>query len=160
MDDLPYKQFKIRAFRNSDLDAVMGMERACFPKHIAWTRAQYENILYDPELVFFVAYDGSTLAGSAFAFVNCGPDENETWFNGNVVGKQYRRQGLGREFVKLRLVVGALSGDESACVHIPVSNKASIAMHRVMGFEGHDRIRKYYGDVEDALCMRKVIKRW
>jgi ribosomal protein S18 acetylase RimI-like enzyme len=144
----------VRPFdKELDFDAVMEMEVDCFPPEEAWNRRQYEKILDDPNLYFRVAYDGAVLAGSTFAFVNQGDDEDTTHLDGMVVGKAYRRRGLGRQFTLMRLDAGRRAGDRQAIVEVGVDNPASISLLQSVGFKEYGRFPGYYKGVKDALLL-------
>ena len=144
----------IRPFnRETDLEDVLKMEHEEFQPYEAWSREQYEAILDDPKLYFMVAYDGDTLAGNTFAFVNQGDDKDITHLDNNVVGKSYRRRGLGTCFTEMRLQAGRDAGDKKAIVEVAEDNMPSILLLQSAGFTVYGRFPKYYKNKVDAILM-------
>lgn len=143
---LPFRKYR-------DLDAILEMEVDCFPPEERWTRMQYEKILDDPNLYFRVAYFGTALVGSTFAFVNQGDDQDTTHLDGMAVSKTYRRRGLGKRFTLMRLDAGRLAGDRQAIVEVGVDNIASIRLLQSIGFKEYGRFPGYYKGVKDAILM-------
>jgi len=148
----------IRTFKgHEDLDIVLELERICFPE-TGWSREEYEEIIDDPNLVFYMVFDSpeeNILIADCFAFVNIG---GETHFNSNSVHPDYRRMGLGGLMIKLREAAGRLAGDKKVKVEMSVNNKSSIAMHKKYGYKPTGVIIiEYYRNGDDAMQMEKEL---
>lgn len=139
--------------KERDFKAVLKMEAEEFQPYEAWDREQYERILENPDLYFVVAYHGKTLAGNTFAFVNQGDDRDTTHLDNNVVGKAFRRRGLGKMFTLMRLDAGRNAGDRQAIVEVAEDNVPSINLLKGVGFKEYGRFPGYYKGVKDAILM-------
>ena len=148
----------VRHFKgHDDLDMIVDFEELCFPDY-GWSRGEYEDIVDDPDLVFFLVFDNeqeNQLIAYGFGFKNQG---EEFWFNGNAVHPDYRRKGLGHLMIHMREVAAKLAGDRRILVEMSTVNHSSIAMHKKAGFKPTGEIvKEYYRNGEDALKMEKEL---
>jgi len=148
----------IRHFEgHKDLDVLVEFEDLCFPNY-GWSRSEYEDIIGDPDLVFFMVFESEEekqIIAYGFGFKNQG---DEFWFNGNAVHPDFRRKGLGNLMIALREVAARVAGDKRISVEMSTINHSSIAMHKKAGFKPTGEIvEKYYRNGEDALKMEKEL---
>jgi ribosomal protein S18 acetylase RimI-like enzyme len=143
--------------KETDFEDVLKMEKECFKSYETWDRIQYEEILDDPNLFFWVAYDEDVLVGNTFAFVNQGDDKDTTHLDNNVVSPLYRRKGIGRQFTEMRLEAGRRAGDRQAIVEVAINNHNSISLLRSVGFKRYGVFPGYYKGQKDAILMHMYL---
>lgn len=66
-----------------------------------------------------------------------------------------RRQGLGAELLGTAMQTALLHGATEMFLEVAAGNTAALALYRAAGFVEVGRRRHYYGDVNDALVLRR-----
>jgi len=147
------ERVRLRAMREEDLDAVLAIERDCFPS--PWTR---ENFLYEIRLnraaANWVLVEGDLVVGYACVWF-LGP---ELQINNLAVSRDKRRRGLGRRLLLALLARARELGCRKALLEVRPSNRAARALYREHGFVEVGRRKNYYAaEGEDAILLERVV---
>jgi ribosomal-protein-alanine N-acetyltransferase len=143
---------RVRDFRASDIDAVMGIQQHSVTAS-AWTREHYLVITKrqnDRRHALVIEEDGEV---GGFII---GSKIGDEWEIENVAVKpDARRRGLGShlvgEFINLAKVIGA----KAIFLEVRESNRAAKALYEKWAFTEEGRRKAYYTDPEeDALVLK------
>jgi N6-L-threonylcarbamoyladenine synthase len=139
---------RVRDMNADDLDAVLSIERECFPQ--PWTRAMLAEELWQGLGWRRVAVDED---GRVVGYLlgRMYPDE---WHLMNLaVTSGRRRQGLGRHLLR-HFVQAAKAEGRTVMLEVREHNDTAIGLYESLGFERIALRRNYYTDThEDALIM-------
>lgn len=140
--------------RAGDLDAVLEIEGASFPK--PWSRRQFESELANPvsvQLLLEISRGGSYKAAGYTVFWVI---HGEAHILNIAVHPELRRLGLGRKLLTEAIDWMQGRGVYEVYLEVRKSNAAAITLYRSMGFEAIFERKNYYGD-EDAIVMRLLL---
>lgn len=141
--------FTIRNAAQSDLDALVELERSCFS--VPWTREQLKCELPDVRHEFLVAEgeDGSLLGYVAMMTVL---DEGD--ISNVAVAPAARRRGIARALVAHMLQLAQRRELSFVTLEVREHNDGAIALYQQAGFVPVGRRRGYYERPrEDAILM-------
>lgn len=144
---------RIRAAVAGDMDALLSLEKACYPPREAYGRAEYAHALRRAHAVNLVAEDAGRVVGFAGAFLHDGPRIGHV-FTLNV-HPDARRAGLGRRLLGEVERAMAAAGMRTAVLEVGVRNKPAQALYAGAGYEVFEKAPRYYATGEDALRMAK-----
>jgi ribosomal-protein-alanine N-acetyltransferase len=147
------ERVRLRGMREDDLDAVLLIERDCFPS--PWSR---ENFLYEVRLnraaANWVLEQGDVILGYACVWF-LGP---ELKINNLAIRRDQRRRGLGDRMLLALLARARELGCETAQLEVRPSNRAALALYRKHGFVEVGRRKNYYRvEGEDAILLERAI---
>ena len=76
------------------------------------------------------------------------------------VMRTHRRLGIAKKLMKSSMQHMAAEYRASSCsLHVRCGNKAAVNLYRAsLGFEVEKTVKGYYGDGEDAMCMRSALQ--
>jgi ribosomal-protein-alanine N-acetyltransferase len=139
---------RIRRFRLADLDRLLEIEHAAFPK-AAYSRDLFLELHRDCASLFFVAIRGRSLAGYSVACTRLPRAE----LISIAVDPRFRRTGVAQALLgrTIRRVRHAGAGRLSLMVR--ARNTAAIALYRNFGFRRKGRVARYYENGEDGVRM-------
>lgn len=136
----------IRKFTNSDLDAILRIEKEAFPKspYNSFVFSYYAETYPDNFLVYKYDDTGKGLS-EIVGYIIFYPQGHIVSI---AVHSAYRRRGIGTELVAevLKRTKGVAS------VEVRASNEVAKTFYKHLGFSLRTIIPRYYGD-EDALVM-------
>ena len=139
----------IRPMKDSDIDAVLEVERFAFVT--PWSRSAFEQELNDNQLArYFVVENNDTVIGYAGMWLVIG----EAHITNIAVQADYRRLGVGR-LLMLHLINYACGlGIGSMTLEVRVSNDAARKLYASLGFQEKGLRKNYYSEThEDALVL-------
>jgi [ribosomal protein S18]-alanine N-acetyltransferase len=150
--------WRLRAVRREDFDALYALDQVCFAPGIAWSKAEMHYFLKHPSN-FAVVAEGEKPGIAGFAIA--GTQRR----GGKVVGRlitidvraEARRQRLGHalmEAVEERL---RAAGATAVVLEVAVDNLSAQAFYERHGFARTGRIPSYYLGKIDALAMEKAL---
>ncbi len=157
------KSYQIRQFRESDLDTVIKINRACLPEN--YPSFFFLSIFYKYPKSFLVAvHNDNTICGYCMWRVEKGLSNFALrWTKkGHLVSiavlEAYRRQGIGEAL----LLKGMQSmkedyGASEFILEVRISNSSAIALYEKHGFQKIKTLSGYYRDGENAYLMAKRI---
>lgn len=141
---------QVALLQEKDLNDVWNLEQICFPDD-PWSLASFASEMENPYSVFLVAreegsgkvvgYGGAWMATDVADVTNLGVDP------------AYRREGIGRQLLRLLIRIALQKGMEAITLEVRQSNMAAQGLYLAEGFI-HVGVRKgYYRDREDAVLM-------
>ncbi|KAH6909812.1 acyl-CoA N-acyltransferase [Coprinopsis sp. MPI-PUGE-AT-0042] len=151
--------------RPARVDDLMGMQAANLqnlPENYAMKFWVYHAMTW-PQISFVAEDEKGRIVGYVLAKIEEVGEENDT-VHGHVnsisVLRTCRRLGLAKKLMLLsQEAMSEIYGAEYVSLHVRKSNKAAIGLYRdTLGFEVAKVEKKYYGDGEDALSMKLVMK--
>lgn len=100
------------------------------------------------------AQDGGRVV--AFAIISCVVDESELY--AIAVHPSARRRGIARSLLEVALLSARARGATIMHLEVRASNRPARTFYSVEGFEESGLRPRYYGDGEDAILMRRIIR--
>lgn len=140
----------IRAMRWWDIEAVVELERECFPND-TWSVEQFWHELAQPTRRYFVAVDDVHIAGYAGVFVAAPDSDVQTL----AVGTRFRGQGTARALMDALVTSAHEAGATSMLLEVRADNHNALRLYRSLSFEEISHRRSYYPDGTDAVIMRR-----
>jgi ribosomal-protein-alanine N-acetyltransferase len=150
---------RLRSFQMRDLAELHLLDQVCFPREIAYSRAELQYFLTHPKcscwiaeqpedkLAGFVIFERATRHGRPAGHIvtlDVDPDE--------------RRRGLGTLLMQTAEEQMKQEGAGVLSLEVAENNAAARQFYRSLGFVTRGRIAKYYGGKVDAEVMEKVIE--
>ena len=144
----------IRPLCEADLDAILRIERRCFPE--PWTRGMFRQELAAEGLShFFVMMEGDRIVAYGGYWVQV----DEAHITNLAVVPERRRRGYGARVVRFLLREAASRGLVAAYLEVRSSNEAAQALYKGFGFERVGLRRRYYAQTgEDAIVMMAALE--
>jgi ribosomal-protein-alanine N-acetyltransferase len=146
-------KFQIRPAQQSDLDAIVALERAT-ENAPHWPRSAYAAILDDPASprCLIVAQAGDELAGFAVGLIH---PATAAELESVVVAATFRRSGVGRALCTAILDWSRSQGATEVILEVRAASTGAIALYAGLGFALAGQRPRYYRDPEDdAVLMR------
>ncbi len=141
----------IRPMTESDLDAVLVIERASFST--PWSREHFLHELDAPYSFPFVALIDGDVAG----YVCLMSLFEEAQILDIAVNPQKRGRGVARALMEQAFSVAREKGAEVMALEVRSSNVAAINLYERLGFVRTGTRRGYYEGTEDAVLMEKSL---
>ena len=139
---------RIRRFRLADLDRLMEIERAAFPK-AAYPRDLFLELHHDCGDFFLVALRGESLAGYSVSCTRLPRAE----LISIAVHPRFRRAGVAQALLRRTLARLRQAGAARLSLIVRVRNAGAIALYRDFGFRPTGRVARYYENGEDGVRM-------
>jgi len=157
------KNFALRQFTPTDLEAVMNINRVCLPEnYAAFFFMDTFNTL--PE-TFVVADFQGRVAGYIMCRMEHGfSDLRKLRFakKGHIISvavlPEYRKQGMGFSLVEQALMALSTLDADECYLEVRTTNYPAIDLYKKMGFEITRTIPRYYFDGSDANVMTKALR--
>jgi ribosomal-protein-alanine N-acetyltransferase len=149
---------RLRSFKQQDLAGLHKLDQVCFPREIAYTKAELRYFLTHPRCSCWIAEHGeSKLAG----FVIVERASRNGRLTGHIVtldvNPAERRRGLGTLLMQTAEEQMKEEGAGAMSLEVAESNSVAREFYRRLGFATVGRISKYYAGRVDAEVMEKVI---
>jgi len=144
--------FRIRRFRRSDLDRLMEIERAAFPK-AAYPRDLFLELHRDCGSVFFVASRGASLAGYSVTCTRLPYAE----LISIAVDPRFRRGGVAQALLRRTISRLRRAGATRLSLMVRVRNAGALALYGSFGFRRTGKVARYYENGEDGVRMALVL---
>ena len=139
---------RLRPFRLADLDRLLEIERASFPK-AAYPRDLFLELARDCGRLFFVAARGRALAGY---IVTCTRGVRAELVS-IAVDPRFRRMGVAQALLVDTIARLRRSGIATLGLTVRVRNRRAIALYRAFRFRRTAKIPGYYENGEDGVRM-------
>ena len=141
---------ELRDAAAEDLDALLALERSCFPD--PWVREMFADELACPDSVFLVAVEETRLLG--FVILRLAGPEGEVY---NIaVAPEIRGRGIGRRLLQSALDRAERKGTRLVFLEVREGNLPAQALYRSLGFRPVGLRKKYYEmPVENAVVMAR-----
>lgn len=131
----------------ADLDAVLEIEQASFPR--PWTREHFSYEVHTPACFPMVAMVEGSLAGYICPMLVL----DEGHILDVAVSPQMRGRGIGRLLVERALLDCRERGAAFVSLEVRRSNDSAISLYRAIGFAETGIRKRYYENGEDAVLM-------
>lgn len=149
---------QLRSFQTGDLAALHQLDHACFPRGIAYSKAELQYFLTHPNCSCWIAEQPeSKLAGFVIierARRNGRPAGHIVTLD---VDPAERRRGLGTLLMQTAEEQLKQEGAGVMSLEVAENNAAARQFYHGLGFVTRGRIAKYYGGRVDAEVMEKAI---
>ena len=143
------EQIVVRAMRQTDLDAVMAIERVAYP--FPWTAGIFKDCIKVGHQCRVAEVDG-VVCGYLVSMAAMG----EGHILNLCVAPQWRGRGIGRRLMDVFAGDAAECGVQTLFLEVRPSNIAAIALYKSIGFNEIGRRQGYYPaheGREDAVVM-------
>ena len=137
----------LRPMTEADLDAVLAIEQACFPR--AWTRQHFLSELASPHATTVVAEQDGRLAG--YLCMNVLLDEAEIL--DVAVDPSLQRSGIGAALVGWACDEAGRRGAAVVRLEVRATSQPAIALYERFGFVRSGLRKAYYENGIDAVLM-------
>ncbi len=142
-----------RAF-TEDLEGLAKIEKE-YPEYPAWglmgLKAEFEN----KHSVTLVAEED----GGARGFINFWILPPSIQLNGIVVSREYRRNKIASELMSKMLEYAKKNSCLGIDLEVNIKNEAAISFYNKMDFKKVGQRLKFYNGKDDAILMKRQIKR-
>ena len=138
----------IRRFRLADLDRLLEIERAAFPK-AAYPRDLFLELYDDCAPLFFVALRGRSIAGYSVTCVRLPRAE----LISIAVDPRHRRLGVAQALMKRTLARLRQARAVRLTLMVRAKNRGALALYADFGFRRTGRVAGYYENGEDGVRM-------
>lgn len=148
---------KIAPARFADSEVLAEMARTMIEHGLphSWTAARIEGQMHDPESSVITARDGRRLAGfAAMQFL-----DEHSHLTLLAVRGAYRQRGVGRALVEWLEACARMAGIFEVRLELRVTNRTARAFYERLGFRECGIRYAYYAGVEDAIRMRRDLRR-
>lgn len=143
---------KFREFTAIDLVSATAMEKVVYGKS-GWSAAQFkEEFAKAPKNAYYIAAEsnGELIGYAGIYFLSEFADIHTI-----TVSPEYRRKGIGREFLKRLINWARVKKAESIMLEVRVGNEEALPLYLENGFTEISRRQNYYGPGLTAIIMRK-----
>ncbi len=140
----------IRAFRPSDLDRIMKIERAAFSRE-AYTRKMFLQLYRECADLFVVAKRARRIA----AYMSTCADSNQAELISIAVDPKRRKLGLGSALMRHTLAALKVRKVRRVVLMVRIDNTEAVRFYRRFGFTRLRTVPGYYEDGGAAYSMRK-----
>lgn len=148
---LPFPEIQVDYMQESDLPAVMEIERGSFS--CPWEEAAFrEGLRQGNRYVYFLV---TRHHQNPIAFINFWIVEDEAHIANFAVSPDYRNRGVGKYLFAESLIYVRKLGGDHVSLEVRVSNIPAQQLYRQFGFQIVDIRKKYYMDNrEDAYVFQ------
>jgi N6-L-threonylcarbamoyladenine synthase len=147
------KAWAIRIATESDLEAIMAIERDCFITD-AWPQDSMYEELVGAERYYIVAYENETIIGYAGLAKN--PVAGQGDIQTIAVAVEHRGRGLGRDLMNALLTEAKRAGLRQVFLEVRADNDSAQSLYRSLGFE-QIRIRPRYYQPDDVDAVEMLL---
>jgi [ribosomal protein S18]-alanine N-acetyltransferase len=151
---MPASEAILRPYRPSDFESLLAIDKACFPKSIAYGRREMKMYLQAEGAYCFVA----EFPGSVAGFIVTERARDLAHVITLDVLEQYRRQSIGSRLLEAAEQEAASCGVTGIYLETATTNQAAIALWKKRGYRQLDTLRDYYGRGQNAYEMLKRLE--
>ena len=141
---------KISFATNSDLDAIIQIQEACYNGQAPWGRAAVQSELRKRTSFFLISYH----VGLPIAFIGISLRPQSVHVTNIATIPPYQKQGLATFLILLAANIGKKLDRTLMTLEVRMSNEGAKRLYRKIGFEdGKIKKNYYHNNGEDALDM-------
>ena len=141
----------LRPWVYEDIFSIAELEKSCFPD--PWNFRMLADAFFGENTLTVAAEEAGRLIGYAFAQVA----EEEADVANVAVAEGSRRRGVASSLLAAMEAGLRERGVRTLFLEVRVSNAAAMALYLRHGYVGVYARKRYYGNGEDALVMRKKL---
>ena len=150
---------RLRGFQKRDLARLHELDQVCFPRDIAYSKAELRYFLTHPNCSCWIAEQPEDkLAGFVIFERAQRGGQNAGHIVTLDIDPEERRQGLGTLLMQTAEEQLKQEGAGLMSLEVAENNAAARQFYRSLGFITRERIANYYGGRVDAEVMEKVIE--
>ncbi|MFQ5915659.1 MAG: ribosomal protein S18-alanine N-acetyltransferase [Nitrospinota bacterium] len=147
---------RVRDMRESDLAAVMSIERESFS--VPWSRENFRSEFRNVGVCSFLVAEPEEEPGTVAGYACYSLVVDEAHITNFAVRSAYRRRGVAEQLLPFLLNKARSEGARRATLEVRVSNGPAISLYTKFGFEPAAVRKRYYPDNrEDALVMWSLL---
>lgn len=143
----------IRPMDEADLEAVLAIEQASYPR--PWSRGHFQHELSALHSFPFVAIDADGTVAGYLCFTSL---FEEAQVLNVAVAPEQRGRGVGRLLMQHSVGLAREKGAEYLALEVRASNVAAISLYESFGFKRTGIRPRYYEGVDDAVLMEKTLR--
>ncbi|MFQ5693030.1 MAG: ribosomal protein S18-alanine N-acetyltransferase [Nitrospinota bacterium] len=148
----PLLPVRIREMRESDLDAVLRIEREAFP--VPWSRENFRVELRNPAVSRLLVAEPEGEPGTVAGYACYSLVVDEAHITNFTVRRDFRRRGVAEQLLQFLLDGAVRQGARQATLEVRASNEPATRLYAKFGFAPVGVRKEYYPDNrEDALVM-------
>ena len=147
----------LRPYDPADFEALYAIDRACYPRWIAYSRRELREFLEQPGTDCLVAQGEATEFGGIAGFLIAEAEGDEGHIITLDVVEAQRRKGIGTDLLAGMEKLLATRGVRSMFLETATTNEAGVAFWQRHGYRSFGVIRGYYSGRLDAYQMSKTI---
>lgn len=153
---MSYAAITLRPALSRDAHAIALMSRDYIEQGLTWKydQARMQAAIRRRDVTVLTAFDRGTLAG--FAMMEFGDERAHLVLL--AVRPTHRRRGIGRRMFDWLLESALTAGMESVHLELRERNDAARRFYRALGFSETIVIPRYYGGIEAALRMIRMLR--
>jgi ribosomal protein S18 acetylase RimI-like enzyme len=148
---------QLRPYAAADFEALYAIDRACYPRGIAYSRSTLRWFLCQAGADCLVAQSelppGDRIVGFIIAEVD-GPSGHIITLD---VARSSRRTGVGSALLRASEQRLASRGVRSMFLETATTNEAAVAFWQLHGYRSFGVLPRYYLGRQDAYAMRKIL---
>jgi ribosomal-protein-alanine N-acetyltransferase len=148
---------RLRSFQTRDLAGLHRLDQVCFPREIAYSRAELRYFLTHPKCSCWIAEQPEDKLAGFVIFERASRQHPVGHIVTLDIDPVERRRGLGTLLMQTAEEQLKQEGTDVLSLEVAENNPAARQFYRSLGFEVRGRIAKYYGGKVDAEVMEKVI---
>jgi ribosomal-protein-alanine N-acetyltransferase len=145
----------LRPYQPSDFETLYRIDRACFPKGIAYGKTEMKTYLRSKGSYCLIAEASGDVAG----FILTERSTEQAHIITLDVLEPYRRQKMGSLLLETAEQEAISQGVQRIYLETATTNKAAIALWKKHGYREIAVATNYYGRGLDAFRMRKLFDR-
>jgi [ribosomal protein S18]-alanine N-acetyltransferase len=150
---MPAPEPILRAYRSSDFETLLAIDKVCFPKSIAYGRHEMRSYLQAEGAHCIVA----ELFGEVAGFILTERSNELAHIITLDVIEEHRRCSVGSRLLEAAEQEAASQGAALMYLETATTNKAAIALWRKHGYRETATIENYYGRGQHAFEMQKLL---
>ena len=143
----------IREAKIEDLTAIAEIERKVYVLEGPWALDEFQESFVEPDTLYLVAVVGEQIVGYSAANI----ENNVGGLIASTVLPEYRRQGIAKEFLRLRLE-WLDSQVKEIIMETRVDNDVILNSYKAYGFKNVGLLSDYYNVGVHAFQMRRVLE--
>lgn len=138
-----------RFMEESDLDAIMELEKRCFT--VPWSREAFHNELHQNQFACYIVLEQENqIIGYCGAWLVI----DEAHITNVAILPEYQGKGLGKALMNKMIEHSRETGIERMTLEVRKSNLVAQSLYKKLGFQEGAVRKNYYSDnQEDAIVM-------
>ncbi len=142
-------EISILPARQSDLAAIVTLERGGFPEAEQWSERSWQGELLGEHRTILIARSSQPIGVISLKTIGGLADLHRL-----VVAPASRRRGVGADLVWAGLTAVRQLGAQAVILEVDYANESAISLYARVGFEQLTVRQNYYGPGQHALIMK------